>query len=84
MLDTPDALDTGPILEPQDVLLAKRNRESIVNPLLDDGSCLGGEVTIARFRRDRGFRPGDEVENPRGVAVGPVVDQDLSVLWICC
>jgi len=61
MLDAPDALDASPILEPQDVLLAQRSHERIMHPLLDDRSRLGGEIALARFCGDGGFRPCDEV-----------------------
>jgi hypothetical protein len=81
MLNRPHALQLPPIPEPHNIPLPTHLREILPHEPLNLSPARGQQIIGQRIRRKREFRPDDEVHDPRVEAVGPVVAEDLPVLY---
>jgi hypothetical protein len=81
MLNRPHALQLPPIPKPHNIPLPTHPREILPHESLNLSPACGQQIIRQRIRRKGEFRPDDEVHDPRVEAVGPVVAEDLPVLY---
>jgi hypothetical protein len=81
MLNRMHTLQRSPITKPNHILLSTHTAKSLPNKGIQLSSRLRQQIVVHSVGRRGEFGPDDEMDDPRVDAVGPVVEQDLVVVF---